>query len=538
MYGRIARYLLQDRDQLRGIELQFTYVEKAEILEAIARFAFENDLNVIEYDRLVDSLGHQPDKKRLVDLLAEIVRRSNILVRVGPTSFDFTHWTLREFFAAQGWDRQKRWKAWDGEEFGKYFSHESVPKFLVGLNPGERSFIEQQLSRCLEGNPLAAPVTAKVMLEVFSDCSPREQLTHLDNLVSSSLASPVLDVAEAGSLLSQMFHSAAEKDPLRRDLVDRLNALVARPSKENVIAVARLLGLCSMVPDEPIARSVCALLASSHGELEDPIRLCLAKMGPRVAGSCVRDIVKEKGDLGLSRTCMINSPDWTEQFEAQIEKWLADDDSPPDQEAILGRWLQLAGLAGPADEIERFRTALRGLMRRIFGVAPGPEHDAESVDRIYLTIGRGHASSLQKAWFSCMSNEDITDLSEGMGEIFRIIADVEKIDVRVDRKASQRAESAYKPPRNDVIDLLRDAADSASVRILLGLAARDEPRLRASVTDAVGILLSRFGNYIPSDLTDLGRQVVDDLWVFAHPGESLPAEFRGVKEQRAKQRLS
>ena len=298
--------------------------------------------------------------------------------------------------------------------------------------------------------------------------------------------------------------------------------------------MARLLGLCSMVPDEPIARSVCALLASSHGELEDPIRLCLAKMGPRVAGSCVRDIVKEKGDLGLSRTCMINSPDWTEQFEAQIEKWLADDDSPPDQEAILGRWLQLAGLAGPADEIERFRTALRGLMRRIFGVAPGPEHDAESVDRIYLTIGRGHASSLQKAWFSCMSNEDITDLSEGMGEIFRIIADVEKIDVRVDRKASQRAESAYKPPRNDVIDLLRDAADSASVRILLGLAARDEPRLRASVTDAVGILLSRFGNYIPSDLTDLGRQVVDDLWVFAHPGESLPAEFRGVKEQRAR----
>ena len=221
MYGRIARYLLQDRDQLRGIELQFTYVEKAEILEAIARFAFENDLNVIEYDRLVDSLGHQPDKKRLVDLLAEIVRRSNILVRVGPTSFDFTHWTLREFFAAQGWDRQKRWKAWDGKEFGKYFSHESVPKFLVGLNPGERSFIEQQLSRCLEGNPLAALVTAKVMLEVFSDCSPREQLTHLDNLVSSSLASPVLDVAEAGSLLSQMFHSAAEKDPLRRDLVEQ-----------------------------------------------------------------------------------------------------------------------------------------------------------------------------------------------------------------------------------------------------------------------------------------------------------------------------
>ena len=45
MYGRISRYLLHERDDLRGIELAFSYADKAKVLESIAQFAFEKNLN-------------------------------------------------------------------------------------------------------------------------------------------------------------------------------------------------------------------------------------------------------------------------------------------------------------------------------------------------------------------------------------------------------------------------------------------------------------------------------------------------------------
>jgi hypothetical protein len=539
MYRSVTDYLLDTRDRARrdedpGLTPRFALHQKRQALASIARRMFEAGDLMVDLSQIEQIL--ESDRALAVDqpldLVTEVVQRSQLFLRVEGAYFDFAHWTVREYFAAVGWSLDRSWLDWTREEDAARLAYESVPRFIIGHDPSLWETVLTRLGRALKDNPLAALMKADAALEVFAQLEGDQQSGLYSDFLEEACAQPLIDLEQASAVALHMFHLAGNAGDLARGT----SAFLERSAKDGGALgkdrIARLLTICSSIRHPLVVAGVCELFAIDDPTIDYGTRMCLAKLGPGIAGEAARGRIAN-GDFAQLRTCLLISSDWTDFFRADMHSWLRGERAPsgskgPAEQLVRIRHLDfdLEGLVGAHDaklvvahEIERFlacdarSTTAESATE---GIPEGLERLRSLVEWEKLKSGIVN-SALEK-------KQGLVRL-RALPDVVELVAGMKRVDISVPEPGDLA--HAGSPPPALILAALADAADAMAVKLVL-----EAPESVAGAR-AKKLMIQRFEENVPSDVTSICAQIVDDLWCDANREQLREKALGPIKAKRA-----